>query len=94
MYKLNIASVLATLDMALKIKALAPKFARAVGLVVSAYGLYALTVTLGSNKWVVFTSCIISIVYFKPYFTVENLVKNVEKASGKESRFSAIVRLF
>ena len=30
----------------------------------------------------------------KPYFTVENLVKNVEKASGKESRFSAIVRLF
>ena len=60
---LNIASVLATLDMALKIKALAPKFARAVGLVVSAYGLYALTVTLGSNKWVVFTSCIISIVY-------------------------------
>lgn len=60
---LNAASVLATLDMALKIKALAPKFARAVGLVVSAYGLYALTVTLGSNKWVVFTSCIISIVY-------------------------------
>lgn len=60
---LNIASVLAALDMALKIKSLAPKFSRAVGLVVSSYGLYALTVTLGSNKWVVFTSCIISIVY-------------------------------
>lgn len=60
---LNVASVLTTLDMALKIKALAPKFARAVGLVVSAYGLYALTITLGSNKWVLFTSCIISIVY-------------------------------
>lgn len=60
---LNIASVLAALDMALKIKSLAPKFARAVGLVVSSYGLYALTVTLGSNKWVVFASCIISIVY-------------------------------
>ncbi len=60
---LNVASVAATLDMALKIKSLAPKFARAVGLVVSAYGLYALTITLGSNKWVVFASCIISIVY-------------------------------
>ena len=60
---LNVASVLAALDMALKIKSLAPKFARAVGLVVSSYGLYALTVTLGSNKWVVFASCIISIVY-------------------------------
>lgn len=60
---LNVFSVAAALDMALKIKSLAPKFARAVGLVVSAYGLYALTVTLGSNKWVVFASCIISIVY-------------------------------
>lgn len=60
---LNVASVLTTLDMALKLKALAPKFARAVGLVVSAYGLYALTITLGSNRWVLFTSCIISIVY-------------------------------
>lgn len=60
---LNIVSVLAVLDMALKIKSLAPRFARAVGLSVSAYGLYALTFTLGSNKWVVFASCIISIIY-------------------------------
>lgn len=60
---LNVVSVLAALDMALQIKAFAPKFSRAVGLTVSAYALYAMTITLGSNKWVAFTSCIISIVY-------------------------------
>ncbi|MDE7194549.1 MAG: DUF2339 domain-containing protein, partial [Oscillospiraceae bacterium] len=60
---LNAASVAAALDMTFKIRSLAPKFARAVGLVASAYGLYALTITLGSNKWVMFASCIISIVY-------------------------------
>lgn len=59
----NFASVLSALDMALRIKSLAPKFARAVGLVTSLYGLMTLTVVLGVNGWVAFTSCIISIAY-------------------------------
>lgn len=59
----NIASVLAALDMALRIKSLAPKFARAVGLATSFYGLMTLTVVLGVNGWAAFTSCVISIAY-------------------------------
>lgn len=59
----NIASVLSALDMALRIKSLAPKFARAVGLVTSFYGMMTLTVVLGVNGWAAFTSCIISIAY-------------------------------
>lgn len=59
----NIASVLAALDMALRIKSLAPKFARAVGLATSFYGLMTITVVLGVNGWAAFTSCIISIAY-------------------------------
>ncbi len=60
---INIASVLAALDMALTIQSFAPRFARAVGLVVSAYALFTLTIALGSNDLVAFTSCIISIIY-------------------------------
>ena len=59
----NIASVLAALDMALRIKSLAPKFARAVGLATSFYGLMTITVVLGVNGWAAFTSCVISIAY-------------------------------
>lgn len=59
----NVVSVLSALDMALRIKSLAPRFARAVGLVVSFYTLMTLTVTLDLNGWAAFTSCIISIVY-------------------------------
>lgn len=59
----NVASVLAALDMALRIKSLAPKFARAVGLVTSFYGLMTLTVVFGVNGWAAFTSCVISIAY-------------------------------
>lgn len=59
----NVVSVLSALDMALRIKSLAPRFARAVGLVVSFYALMTLTVTLDLNGWAAFTSCIISIVY-------------------------------
>lgn len=59
----NVISVLSALDMALRIKSLAPRFARAVGLVVSFYALMTLTVTLDLNGWAAFTSCIISIVY-------------------------------
>jgi uncharacterized membrane protein len=59
----NAVSVLSALDMALRIKSLAPKFARAVGLTVSAFALYTLTVVLGANGWVSFASCIISIIY-------------------------------
>lgn len=59
----NVISVLSALDMALRIKSIAPRFARAVGLVVSFYALMTLTVTLDLNGWAAFTSCIISIVY-------------------------------
>lgn len=59
----NVVSVLSALDMALRIKFLAPKFARAVGLVTSFYALMTLTVTLDLNGWAAFTSCIISIIY-------------------------------
>ncbi len=60
---INIISVLAALDLALTVQSFAPKFARAVGLVVSAYALFTMTVMLGSNDLVAFTSCIISIIY-------------------------------
>ena len=59
----NIVSVLSALDMALRIKSVAPKFARAVGLVVSFYALMTLTVMLDVNGWIAFTSCIVSIIY-------------------------------
>ena len=59
----NAVSVLCVLDMALQVKSFAPKFSRAVGLVVSAYALYSLTMVLGTNDWVAFTSCIISVIY-------------------------------
>lgn len=60
---INVVSVLAALDMALIVKSFAPKFARAVGLVVSAYALGTLTVVLDTNNVVGFTSCVISIIY-------------------------------
>lgn len=59
----NIVSVLSVLDITLQIRERAPKFAKAVGLVVSAYALLTLTVVLGTNDFVKFTSFIISIVY-------------------------------
>lgn len=59
----NFASVVAVLDASLRIQSMAPKFARAVGLVVSAYALMTATVTLGTNEIVAFTSYIISILY-------------------------------
>ena len=42
---------------------LAPKFARAVGLVVTIYAMFSVTAVLGANKILAFTSCIISIFY-------------------------------
>lgn len=59
----NAASVLPVLDMALQIRGKAPKFAKAVGLVVSGYALMSLTTILGTNDYVTFTSFIISIIY-------------------------------
>ncbi len=59
----NIASVLSVLDMALRIKSLVPRFARAVGLVTSAFALYTITTVLDGNGWVAFASCIISVIY-------------------------------
>lgn len=59
----NVISALFVLDIALKIESMAPAFSSAVGLVVSAYSLGTLTVLLGTNNFVKFTSFIISIIY-------------------------------
>ncbi len=59
----NAASVLPVLDMALQIQKRAPKFTKAVGLIVSGYALLSLTTILGTNDFVTFTSFIISIIY-------------------------------
>jgi len=59
----NLVSVLTVLDLTLQITAKAPKFAKAIGLVVSGYALMSLTSVLGTNNMVAFTSWIISIIY-------------------------------
>ncbi len=59
----NAASVLPVLDMAMQIQGKIPKFAKAVGLIVSAYALMSLTTILGTNDFISFTSFIISIIY-------------------------------
>lgn len=59
----NLISVLAVLDITVQITEKAPKFANAVGLVVSLYGVLTLTTLLGTNNFVKFTSYIISIIY-------------------------------
>lgn len=59
----NAASVLTVLDMTAQISSRAPKFAKAVGLIVSGYAMLTLTTILGTNNYVKFTSYIISILY-------------------------------
>ncbi len=59
----NLVSVLTVLDLTLQITAKAPKFAKAIGLVVSGYALMSLTSVLSTNNMVAFTSWIISIIY-------------------------------
>lgn len=59
----NIVSVMSVLDITLQIRERAPKFTKAIGLVVSAYALLTLTAVLGTNDFVKFTSFIISIIY-------------------------------
>lgn len=59
----NAASVLTVLDMTAQISSRAPKFTKAVGLIVSGYALLTLTTILGTNNYVKFTSYIISILY-------------------------------
>lgn len=59
----NLISVAAALDMAFSIKELAPRFARAIGLVVSVYAMFSVTFALGTNRILAFTSCFISIFY-------------------------------
>lgn len=59
----NAASVLSVMDISVQIREKEPRFAKAVGLVVSAYSLMSLTTILGTNNFVTFTSCIISIIY-------------------------------
>ena len=59
----NLISVLTVLDITLQIAEKAPKFAKAVGLIVSFYGVMTLTTLLDTNHFVRFTSFIISILY-------------------------------
>ena len=59
----NLISVLTVLDLTLQITEKAPKFAKAVGLAVSLYGVMTLTTVLGTNNAVKFSSYIISIIY-------------------------------
>ncbi len=59
----NVISVLAAFDMALNIKGLAPKFARAIAMAVSLYAMFSITFALGANEIVSFTNCFISIFY-------------------------------
>ncbi len=59
----NIVSVLTVLDLTMQITAKQSKFGKAVGLIVSAYGLMSLTSVLGMNNAVAFTSWIISVIY-------------------------------
>ena len=59
----NFISVLTVLDITIQITDKAPKFAKAVGLIVSSYGVLTLTTLLGTNNFVRFTSYIISIIY-------------------------------
>lgn len=60
---INAASVLPVLDITIQIREMEPKFAKAVGLIVSGYALLSLTTILGTNNYVTFTSFIISIIY-------------------------------
>lgn len=60
---INAVSVLAVLDITLQIRERVPRFAKGVGLIVSGYALIVLTVVLGTNDFVKFTSFIISIIY-------------------------------
>ena len=59
----NAISMAAALDITLNIRTLAPKFSKAIGLVVSLYAMLCVTLTLGANEIVAFTNCIISIMY-------------------------------
>lgn len=60
---INAVSVLVVLDIIRRVESISGKAAKSVALIVTAYSLYALTVVLGTNDWVAFTSCIISIIY-------------------------------
>lgn len=59
----NIVSVMVVLDVTLAIGEKNSGFGKAIGLVVSGYSLLTLTTLLGTNGFVRFTSCIISIIY-------------------------------
>lgn len=59
----NIVSVMVVLDVTLRIGEKNTGFGKAIGLIVSGYSLLTLTTLLGTNGFVRFTSCIISIIY-------------------------------
>ena len=59
----NLVSVLTVLDITSQITKKQPKFAKAVGLIVSGYGVLVTSSLLGINGFVEFTSWIISVIY-------------------------------
>ena len=60
---INVISVLAVLDIVKRAESAVGKATQSLALIVSAYSLLMITIVLGTNKWVAFTSCIISIIY-------------------------------
>ncbi len=88
----NLVSVLTVLDLTLQITAKAPKFAKAVGLVVSGYALASLTAVLGMNNMVAFTSWIISIIYI--VMAAVWIVIGFKKRNALLRRFGLALALF
>lgn len=88
----NIASVLAVLDITIQISEKASKFSRAVGLIVSGYAMLTLTTLLGTNNLVRFTSCIISIIYL--VMAAAWIVIGFRKSNALLRRFGLALALF
>ncbi len=88
----NVVSVLTVLDLTLQITAKAPKFAKAIGLVVSGYALASLTAVLGMNNMVAFTSWIISIIYI--VMAAVWIVIGFKKRNALLRRFGLALALF
>ncbi len=88
----NLVSVLTVLDLTLQITAKAPKFSKAIGLVVSGYALASLTAVLGMNNMVAFTSWIISIIYI--VMAAVWIVIGFKKRNALLRRFGLALALF
>lgn len=88
----NVASVLAVLDITIQISEKASKFSRAVGLIVSGYAMLTLTTLLGTNNMVRFTSCIISIIYL--VMAAAWIIIGFRKSNALLRRFGLALALF